>query len=764
MMRAEMGSRERRAVLSIVGLCILACDSTPTQVVLHIDADDGARGSGRTLRILVCDTESVTVLDRVVSLDASASGCADTGGAADGRVWWPVCVPLVPRGGAANRSYGVIAELSDASRVTHVLRASGGYVAGRRTDVALRFEDACAGMTACASTETCVDGRCVSAGAVPGVLERCGTIAPDGGTRIPPPVLRSPWNGTFTGSVHAPARSLRPSFRWESVATASRYEVQITDECETEGFAGCAFSAPEIALETAETTLTLEADLDADMTPPVGRRYFWRVRACDDAECSSWSTVRYLDVGRLGNDFDGDGYSDLLVSAPRLRDRTGEVYFYRGGPAGLAAPPTVIVPRTTTVGSNSWFGTALAAIGDVDADGYPDAAAGANSALEIGAGLAIIYRGGLGGIVPTREQVIAGPEDPGQMSSPLFGDETAGAGDVDADGYADVIVGARGWDASETGTTVPEEGRVFLYSGSRSSLPSLPSAVFRAPAPEPNLLFGLALASAGDLDGDGFHDIVLATQYSDVPDPAGGSIEDEGSAWVYRGPLTSETVSARLVSGLYQQPMEGFSVRFGIAVASAHDVDHDGFGDLLVGAPNATIAGKGTRSGAAYLFRGTSAGADPMATRLPNPGATDDGDFGISVASVGDLNGDGLVDLAVGAQALGAPTVMAFVHVYYGSPSGPGGSPSALPNPSGNGDVGYGALVGGAGDVNGDGFDDLVVAAAREPGTMPEEGVVYVFHGSASGVPTGPTQTLSPPASSTTEGGLFGDELSLMPP
>ena len=654
------------------------------------------------------------------------------------------------------RTYGVIAELRDASGVTHTLRASGEYTRNKRVDIELRFDEACRGLV-CGASQTCEAGSCVDLDSPLG----CTPVADagvDAAPSLPTPMQRFPWNGDFTGSVHVPA-SRMPTFSWSRIEGATSYELQVSDECSPGSFDSCAFAMPAVSVETSETSITLAEPLDVSESPPVGRRYHWRVRACGDDGCSLWSSVRYVDVARLRNDFDGDGYSDLLISAPRIFEARGEVYLFRGGPEGLAAP-TTIQPRATTLGPSSWFGTAVGAVGDVDADGYPDAGVGANSALELGAGLAAIYRGGPGGIVNTREQLIASPDDPAQ-TGPLFGDEIAGVGDPNADGFADVIVGARAWNGGDAGEVV-REGRVFFYTGSATSLGSLPAATFAAPDPETDLLFGVALGAAGDVNGDGLHDLVLATQYADVPDPGGGTIEDEGSAYVYLAPHRTESVPTRLVSGLYQAPSGPMSLpmRFGIDVSAARDLDGDGYGDLLIGAGNATLPGEAVRAGAVFVFGGGASGIEATArATLANPRRVDDSDFGVSVRLVGDLDGDGHLDVAVGDSANGSPAGAA-VFVYFGTATGLESSPTMLTDPGAGVDSRFGAFLGGGGDIDGDGFDELVVVATREPGaTTTEEGAVYVYFGRADRALGSPT-ILTSPSTPTDRGGLFGDEIA----
>src|SRR5690606_24010913 len=139
-----------------------------------------------------------------------------------------------------------------------------------------------------------------------------GTIDADQSSPPDAPTLLAPANGAFTGSVWADG-ALRPRFRWHPVANASSYELQVEDTCPVIELGNCGFPSPEVS----EVGLTagdfqLAVPLPVSTTVPVGRRYYWRVRACNIAGCSDWSATRYLNVGRLGNDFNGDGYADRV--------------------------------------------------------------------------------------------------------------------------------------------------------------------------------------------------------------------------------------------------------------------------------------------------------------------------------------------------------------------------------------------------------------------------------------------------------------------
>ena len=212
--------------------------------------------------------------------------------------------------------------------------------------------------------------------------------------------------------------------------------------------------------------------------------------------------------------------------------------------------------------------------------------------------------------------------------------------------------------------------------------------------------FGHSVASAGDVNGDGYADVVVGAPDSSTILARGGE------ANVYLGSISGlSPVPNWVVYGVRD------GAELGIAVASAGDVDGDGLSDLIVG-----------ELGGAFVFRGSPA----VLETSPAWTATGDAGFGSSAASAGDLNGDGYSDIVVGD----GDGNRAFV--YLGSSAGPEAAASTvLTGASGR----FGSSVATAGDVNGDGYSDVLVGASEFTNGEDEEGAAYVFHGNASGVP-----------------------------
>lgn len=286
----------------------------------------------------------------------------------------------------------------------------------------------------------------------------------------------------------------------------------------------------------------------------------------------------------------------------------------------------------------------------------------------------------------------------------LLGISVATAGDVDGDGFDDVLVGASGFD--EPGAT--NTGRAFLYAGSASGLATTPT-VLRTGAP--GAFLGYAVAPAGDVDGDGFDDVLV-------------SAFGQGAVHVYAGSASGlSTTPSTILRG---QP----GTSFGVSVSSAGDVDGDGFDDVLVGASGFS-AGDGYQ-GRAHLHRGSAGGLSATASWTAT--GTYDANLGHSVAAAGDVNGDGFDDVIVGAPlATNGQVSEGQVFVHFGSASGLSVAPSwsaesnqALAN--------FGISVAGAGDVNGDGYDDVLVGAFGYDAGQSNEGRAFLYFGGASGL------------------------------
>ena len=332
------------------------------------------------------------------------------------------------------------------------------------------------------------------------------------------------------------------------------------------------------------------------------------------------------------------------------------------------------------------LGFSVSGAGDVNSDGYDDVIVGApwNDAAGSHAGRAYVYSGQTGSVLWTFT---------GEADNDQFGSSVSGAGDVNNDGYDDLIVGA-----PPNSTAGYHYGRAYVYSG-------LTGAVLRTiTGGEDSELLGSSVSGAGDVNDDGYDDFIVGASGSD----AGGT--DAGRVYVYSG-LTGGV--------LWTLTGQAAGDRFGKSVSGAGDVNDDGYDDFIVGASENDAGG--ASAGRAYVYSGLTG---TVLWTFTGEAAGDD--FGASVSGAGDTDDDGYADLIVGAlrnDAAGSNAGRAYVYS--------GHTGNLLWTFSGflSGDH-FGYSVSGAGDVNIDGYDDLIVGARNAGGGI---GRAYVYSGQTGG-------------------------------
>ena len=422
-------------------------------------------------------------------------------------------------------------------------------------------------------------------------------------------------------------------------------------------------------------------------------------------------------------DINGDGYGDVIVGAYFFNSATGggAAFIFQGSSVGINITATNVLEVSQAFAN---MGFSVSSAGDVNGDGYSDVISGAYrfSNGQSFEGAAFVYHGSAGGISNTPNTTVES-----NQANVSFGISVASAGDVNSDGYSDVIVGASSFDGGQFG-----EGAAFIYHGSQNGISSTPASTLESN--QAVAFMGHSVASAGDVNGDGYSDVIVGViQYDN------GQIE-EGAAFVYHGSVSG--VNTTVASIVESNQTNAF---MGISVASAGDVNGDGYSDIIVGA--FYYANGQADEGAAFVYHGSAAGINitPAAIRESN---FVQAFMGISVASAGDVNGDGYSDVIVGAHGFdnGQPGEGA-AFVYHGSPTGIGGTISAtIESNQAIANLGY--SVSSAGDVNGDGYSDVIVGALYYDNGESQEGAAFVYHGSATGINT--------VAVTTIEGNLAG--------
>jgi hypothetical protein len=358
---------------------------------------------------------------------------------------------------------------------------------------------------------------------------------------------------------------------------------------------------------------------------------------------------------------------------------------------------------------------------DINGDGYVDIALGAPGFKGDG-----VYRGnvyvilGSAGGISSRDLSAEGADISitGSTDKERFGGSISIAGDVNADGYADIIIGACG----NIADSPAQRGHAYLFLGgpSLSGNVSISSAAASIAGEGANDMFGKSVAIAGDVNGDGYDDVVVGAPHA--------GMSDHGRIYVYFGSAGGiDTSSAARTTGLEKTLMGWF-------VSGAGDTNADGYDDIIAGAP---APGGGTVNAYAYVFPGGSdfTLAESAGKKITGPAGSLLGSW---VSTAGDVNNNGFGDVIVSAPGMDSQKGRAFV--FFGSETGiidcdMTAATPCVPDLTIKGVVGGGLLnsTSSAGDVNRDGFSDIILGAAGIPGaTDYYNGRAYIFHGSGS--------------------------------
>jgi len=471
-----------------------------------------------------------------------------------------------------------------------------------------------------------------------------------------------------------------------------------------------------------------------------------------------------ISVGGAG-DLNGDGLDDLVVGAiysdPSGVSNAGRSYVVFGASNGF--PPALGLfgldgqagIKINGEAENDFLGRSVHGAGDINGDGSDDLIVGAIGSDVNGdfSGRSYVVYGDSNGLPASLDLAslngLNGFALNGAVAGEYSGGAVSSAGDFNGDGIDDLAIGAFRADVN----AVPGAGRVYVVYGSDSQLPNpvqlsdlngLNGFILNGDGEETR--FGDAISAAGDVNGDGIDDLILGDYYADV-----GGRTRAGRAYVIFGsdqglpnPFDIATLDGSNGFVINGDATEDYA---GISVDAAGDVNADGIDDLIVGALGASSLTH-VDAGRSYVIFGSTQG-------LPHP--FDLGDVnglnglileggsvaelaGASVSGLGDINGDGIDDLAIGAPIADPDgrEDAGLAYVVFGSES-PLPSPLDLSNLNGSngfamsgraaGDR-FGGSVSNGGDVNGDGINDLIVGA-RGVGTMfvPDNGTSYVIFG-----------------------------------
>ncbi len=495
---------------------------------------------------------------------------------------------------------------------------------------------------------------------------------------------------------------LQPAFRWShragTGADGAIVEVCADRACTTvvQTIRGAGTASAPVVTTTATAALT------------AARVYYWRARAMvgSTADTGSNSPVWMFRTPRANRgavqtsvrphlDVNGDGFDDMAVAAPAAGGGAGRVDVYLGSASGLSTT----AHRSFTGAAGSALGTTLSPAGDVNGDGYGDLLVGAPGAASGNGGWSL-YLGSASGLPTSATLTVTGT-----VAAASLGFTVAGVGDVDRDGYADLVAGAPGA-TSGAGAATWYRGQATITAATTLTSAALAGSGGAASQ------FALTLTGAGDINGDGFADVV-------VGEPGFGSNLGRLHAFFGAASGLPGTTTARVNGGTVGD-------RFTEGLAGVGDFNADGFSDFVTSAPFAL----GGNVGGFNLWAGSASGVG--ATVSVPAGNVSNGGWSRVIAGAGDVDGDNRDDLLIAMPFVSSNAGRVFLV------SGPAavaagffGFPMALFTQSGSAaGASLGASLAGLGDTNGDGFADVAFGAPGE--SADARGVVFVLRGATT--------------------------------
>lgn len=417
-------------------------------------------------------------------------------------------------------------------------------------------------------------------------------------------------------------------------------------------------------------------------------------------------------------DVNGDGLGDIVTNEGDFDDEMSHLYL--GSTDSLVESCWYFV-TTVSAGSQSIY-----AAGDVNGDTYGDVLIYSDYAIhqlyppagtDVGSSI-LLFTGSADGLADfpawwDASSYIAGAGDAGDD----FEYQVSSAGDVNGDGYDDFLV-SNPWK-----DVIYNEGEVELYYGDRLEYELIYNENYSYRGNASTQKYGSSITNLGDINDDGYDDVIIGRpNYT-------GIYSNQGKVEIFQGTPT----------GLDLLPIWSYvgsnaNATLGWTTCAPGDITGDGIADLLVYEEFRTAYP--TDYGYVMLFKGTDMGFETTPAQTWS-GTFNLGYFGLSMKGVGDINADGINDFAVSEKGYdGGQTDEGRILLFYGASP----LPSLTPAWTFENNVSFQKLdvIAGTGDINNDGFDDLAIGSPTFNGLFPG-GIVYVFYGSAVGLPTTPS-------------------------